>query len=204
METLDFITKEWNIDATQESPILIPYGRFKDLPKLLNKLDFKVGAEIGVHQGTYSKTLLQRIPGLKLYGIDLWKSYSGYKDFTKHNLSEAHQMAIDNTKAFDCELIQGWSDSKEILNRFADESLDFIFIDGNHAYEWVVWDIANWSKKVKKGGIIFGHDYDDYTNSKRWKEMGVIPAIDGWTKSYKIAPWFVLGNNRNRCFMWVN
>ena len=40
-----------------------------------------------------------------------------------------------------------------------DESLDFVYIDANHAYDWVVQDIELWYPKVKKGGILWGHDY---------------------------------------------
>lgn len=42
---------------------------------------------------------------------------------------------------------------------FADESVDFVFIDGCHEVESVRRDIADWYPKVKVGGIIAGHDY---------------------------------------------
>jgi predicted O-methyltransferase YrrM len=90
-----------------------------------------------------------------------------------------------------------------VAKEFEDESLDFVFIDGNHAYEWVVQDIALWSKKVRKGGIIYGHDFDDYSHNRRWKEMHVIWAVDGWMKSYKIHPWFVLEGNKNKSWMYI-
>ena len=202
METLDFIVKEWNIDLSQESPIMVARGRHKDVPKLFAKLGFKKGAEVGVYQGDYSRKLLKRIPGLKLYGIDIWKKYGAYRDFGEATLGAAYALAEKNTEGYDCELIRGWS--HEVVEQFEDESLDFVFVDGNHAYEYVVQDIALWSKKVRKGGVVYGHDFDDYSKSnKLYNRMCVIPAVEGWMKSYRIKPWFVITNNKNKCWMYV-
>ena len=42
---------------------------------------------------------------------------------------------------------------------FADESIDFVFIDADHSYESVKKDIEAWLPKIRKNGIISGHDY---------------------------------------------
>jgi GT2 family glycosyltransferase/predicted O-methyltransferase YrrM len=42
---------------------------------------------------------------------------------------------------------------------YKDSSLDFVFIDAAHDYESVKKDINAWFPKIKKGGIIAGHDY---------------------------------------------
>jgi len=201
LETLNHIVDKYKIDLSKASPFHIQCGRFQEIPKLFNELGFKTGAEIGVHQAGYSEWLLKAMPQLKLYGIDLWESYKGYKDFGKHDLDDAYFNAQERVKDYDCELIKGWSN--EVVKQFKDESLDFVNIDGNHAYEYVVEDIANWSKKVRLGGIVYGHDFDDYTNRRRWKLMHVIQAVEGWMKSYRIHPWFVLEGNRNRSWMYV-
>lgn len=201
MDTLNYILDKYNVTAYDDKPIYLDIGRFKDVPRLFNELGFKKGAEIGVHEGSYSRWLVRQIKGLKLYGIDLWDSYPGYKDFQKHNLHEAKQKAIDNVKGYDVEFIQDWSD--KAADQFEDGSLDFVFIDGNHQFEWVVADIAKWSKKVRPGGIVYGHDYDDYTNHRRWNEMSVIPAVDGWVKAHKIAPLFIVSRNKNKSWLYV-
>lgn len=196
------MVEKYKIDLTQESPIMIPIGRFKDIPRLFKELGFTEGAEIGVYQGDYSRKLLKQIPNLHLIGVDLWETYPGFKDFEKNDLADARNRALKNVEGFNCEMITGWS--ADVAKTIPDGSLDFIFIDCNHAYEHVVWDLANWTPKVRKGGIIYGHDYDDYSNhSRRWSEMNVINAVNGWTASYKIKPWFVITNNKNKCWLYV-
>lgn len=47
----------------------------------------------------------------------------------------------------------------DVVKQFKDESLDFVYIDGNHSFQHVVNDLCEWEKKVKVGGIVAGHDY---------------------------------------------
>jgi predicted O-methyltransferase YrrM len=68
--------------------------------------------------------------------------------------------------------------SVEAANSFPDESLDFVFIDASHTYENVLQDIKAWLPKVKKGGIISGHDYFDYDQVKEGSYPGVRKAVD--------------------------
>jgi|TARA_R100001463_G_scaffold82261_1_gene136860 predicted O-methyltransferase YrrM len=55
--------------------------------------------------------------------------------------------------------IQGRSDNPDILNKFEDEEIDFIMIDGAHEYDAVKDDIINWYPKLKSNGVMFGDDY---------------------------------------------
>lgn len=51
------------------------------------------------------------------------------------------------------------SDSVSASEKYTDDSLDFVFIDGDHRYEYVLADIKAWLPKVKQGGMLAGHDY---------------------------------------------
>lgn len=62
-------------------------------------------------------------------------------------------------------------DSKEAHIHFEDGELDAIFFDGDHSHEGFEKDINLWYPKVKKGGIISGHDYI-------WGGKGIKPVID--------------------------
>ena len=50
--------------------------------------------------------------------------------------------------------------SMDAVKQYADESLDFVLIDGSHEYEDVVNDITEWLKKVKPGCMLAGDDYE--------------------------------------------
>jgi hypothetical protein len=42
---------------------------------------------------------------------------------------------------------------------YNDKTLNCVFIDASHEYQDVYSDIKNWMPKIKKGGILAGHDF---------------------------------------------
>ena len=62
------------------------------------------------------------------------------------------------------------------MKSFADESLDFIYIDGDHSYKAVKADFEAWWPKIRPGGYVFGDDYGSKGSS------GVKPAIDQFAR----------------------
>lgn len=69
------------------------------------------------------------------------------------------------------------STSQLTLNSFQDSYFDWIYIDGNHSYEFVLDDLILSYKKIKKGGVIIG---DDYITSGWWG-MDIINAVKKFT-----------------------
>ena len=120
------------------------------------------GVEIGVFKGQFSKEILSRWNG-KLYMVDVWRPLGKeYEDASNHSIHvNAYAETMDNIKGLEDRGIMVRSDSKSASEIFADNSLDFIYIDANHAYDFVVEDIKIWFPKLKKGGIFAGHDYID-------------------------------------------
>lgn len=146
----------------------IPQNR-RDLARLFKG----IGAEIGVEKGLFSKYIAKT--STKLYCIDVWKVHVGFGDHvTQDHLDSFLEQAKERMRSFNCEFIRKFS--LDAVKDFADESLDFVYIDANHRYEDVRDDIREWSKKVKKGGIVSGHDYVDKIGPDY--PYGVIKAVD--------------------------
>lgn len=77
--------------------------------------------------------------------------------------------------------------STEASKQFEDNSLDFVFIDASHQYQDVKNDLKHWLPKVKKGGIIAGHDY---VPGHPESNIGVVKAVNEFFnyKSLEIGP----------------
>lgn len=117
------------------------------------------GAEIGVDKGILFGMLLKHCPTLHLIGVDLFPDR-----VRSHRAFANAEHYADRAR-----LIEG--DSVESAAQVEDGSLDFVFIDADHSYDAVRRDIEAWRPKVKPGGWLGGHDYNQ-------KFPGVIRAVD--------------------------
>lgn len=188
VSTLETLLQKYNITLNgQDSPISIPNVGREQLAELFCELGFTLGAEIGVDQGEYSEILCSRNPNLHLLCVDPWETYDGWIGF-KREPEDAYDIARERLKNHDCTFIR--KRSLDALADLADNSLDFVYVDSNHRFEYVVADIAGWSRKVRSGGIVSGHDYISRGPSIH---LQVIPAVQGYTKAYSIDPWFLFG-----------
>jgi hypothetical protein len=89
------------------------------------------------------------------------------------------------------QIIKGFS--VDVARTLPDNSLDFVYIDGNHEFQHVVNDMCEWYKKVRPGGILAGHDY--IRRRKYAYLMHVIPAVHAFIDVYGIRPLFLLGRS---------
>lgn len=212
MDTLSFILNKYDIslEDLNRNPYPIPNIIRDDLALLFNELNFTVGAEIGVESGAYSDVLLSSNIGLTLYSIDAWKSYRGYRDHTS-------QVKLDgfyaNTQArlakYGERSIIWKKSSADALHDIPDGSLDFVYIDANHAFFNVAFDIHHWLPKLRVGGIISGHDYKKH---KEGINIHVKQVVNAYIDSYFIKPVFIVGSDAkpegsrrddSRSFFWV-
>lgn len=121
-----------------------------------------VGIEIGVKTGRYSQAILERSQ-LHLYLLDAWRHFeTGYTD--RHNTSTSTHLSfmtktIERLKEFEGRFTVIRDTSENGARLFNDEYFDFAYIDANHSYESCLHDLNLWFPKVKKGGVIAGHDY---------------------------------------------
>lgn len=193
MNTLEYILKKFNLEFNENTRLPIEIRDFdrETMATLFKELGFKVGVEVGVRGGGYSMVLCRDIPGLKLYGIDPYEVHEGYLDHTlQSSLDNFEKEAREKLAPYPTyEFIKKYS--MDAVKDFENESLDFVYIDGDHSFETVTEDISKWGKKVRKGGIISGDDYFDHKGPSR---IHVYQVIRGYTDAYRIKPWFVVGS----------
>jgi hypothetical protein len=133
-----------------------------NLAEMFGVLGFKKGAEIGVRGGDYTEILCQNIPTLeKLYAIDPWDvvpddpSSEAYgKDRQNIYYERAKSKLVKYPQV---EIVRKLSN--DAVKDIPFNSLDFVYIDGAHTFDYVMLDLIEWTKRVKPGGIVSGDDY---------------------------------------------
>jgi predicted O-methyltransferase YrrM len=122
------------------------YG-LEELIKENLKPEFVI-CEIGSFVG-YS-TMLFAYYCKEIYSIDLFSPTFNGIDY--------EPLYDQNIKPFkNIHKIKG--DSQIVHSQFEDNYFDFVYVDGSHLYLDVKKDIEKWLPKVKKGGLLGGHDY---------------------------------------------
>lgn len=122
--------------------------------------------EVGCWKGRSSAYMAVEInnsgKAIRFDCVDTWKGseteegHQQDKYVVTNSLYEKFLQNVDRVKHI-VNSIRGYS--VEIAKTYQDDSLDFVFIDGDHRYECVAEDIKAWLPKVKSGGILSGHDY---------------------------------------------
>jgi predicted O-methyltransferase YrrM len=185
-------------------PVLIPNSSRKDLAGLFAELGFRKGAEIGTGRGSYAIVLARHNPKCRIYCIDPWETYDELKDWPDQNVLNEYWISAQQRlgKFPEVRIIRKYS--MDALSDFPDNSLDFVFIDGNHSFPYVAEDIFYWEKKVRPGGIVSGHDY--LKVPRKDVVVQVREVVDAYTEAFKIKKWFVVDEcSLKRCgsFFWV-
>ena len=119
-----------------------------------------VMAEIGSFQGT--STQLFSLFAKTVYSVDCYD----YHVPPTGRIPEMDEMFIEAEKIF----IQRTSDIANIIKikktstdaalDFEDNSLDCVYVDAEHLYDYIREDVRTWKDKIKNGGILCGHDWD--------------------------------------------
>jgi hypothetical protein len=115
------------------------------------------GAEIGIYLGETAEYCLRNLKPRMYYMIDPYDEFGGRsrEDWTEIYIwisgifqNRPNVQFIRDTSENACKM-------------FRDKELDFVYIDANHDYKYVEKDINIWYNKIKKGGVLSGHDFDN-------------------------------------------
>lgn len=167
-------------------------GSRDTLAELMGEAGLNIGAEIGVRDGDYSAVLCKANPNLKLKCVDPWIAFSRT---TKEAKASWHfRRAREKLTPYGVEFMK--MTGMEALKLVPDVSLDFVYIDANHDFDSVSMDIIYWTKKVRPGGIVSGHDYH------KMYQYGVIPAVETYTRAHNITQWY-LTTEQYPSYFWV-
>lgn len=172
-----------------------PFERLSNLRMCENL----VGAEIGVAGGEHALSLLETLSIKKLYLIDPYDIYETYTEGKQHYGADGS--GLNKFKASAEKLLSKFSDRivwvREMSSDAAysiTEELDFVYVDGNHAEDFVRQDINNFFPKLSSRGVIGGHDF--YNGFQR-EHDGVVnavlssPLLRGYQMRVEVPDWWV-------------
>lgn len=198
-------------DVARVMTIEVPAAQIR-AEEILSRINVPnpIGAEIGVFTAALSSRLLQK-EGLTLYMVDPWtisdknseyaKSGDFHADLTQEQQDRYYENSRNVVSRFGEKAIILRKPSVEAAKEIQDKTLDFVFIDADHSYEGCKADILAWAPKVRDGGLLCGHDY----NNVEYPCFGVDRAVDEFSESINVPielgenfTWFIRLENQLR------
>jgi hypothetical protein len=148
--------------------------------------------EVGVREGFNAYQLLNTTD--RLEELTLVDNYAG--EFEKFE-----NVMRETLKPFWNRCVFHKTDSISASNLIKDNSIDYIYIDGDHSEQAVLADIEAWYPKVKDGGVLAGHD---------WWKLDVKKSVIAFAQKYQCrlfacSPMFsttVLSQNEGEFMDW--
>jgi hypothetical protein len=177
--------------------------------KYIKNIQNGVFVEIGTDRGEFADFILSTNSSCTLYCIDPYIKYDEYDDAINNVTGD---VLYENVKL---KLINKYQDRIKFIRKFSHDAvddiadnIDFVYIDGNHCYNYVYQDINDWFPKIKSNGIIIGDDAVDIDNKKRdenndiyiewmkgcYGKYGVIKAFEDFIKKNKCSFTKLIGN----------
>ena len=177
------------VDATAGNGLLPSFRNRLHLAAHLKSLGLRDGVELGVRGGMHTEQLLDIWHARRFVLVDAWTSlrqlprshgydaqYAGathdrFFDLTmqrrlqRPSCSETIGEAVRSGGrcGTSIEVCRNWT--HVCAERFADASFDYIYVDALHDYKGVLRDLTQWWPKLRRGGIMAGHDYHDANSS---------------------------------------
>jgi len=145
-----------------------------------------VGAEVGVWKGDFAAGALRVVGPTRLHLIDPWafeagEPYDGawYGGGIARSQADMDAVYEEVRGRFAHEIERGVvvvhrGPSADVGPTFDDDYFDWVYIDGNHLYEFVRRDLEIFGAKVRRHGYLAGDDY----GVPGWWEDGVTRAVD--------------------------
>lgn len=126
--------------------------------------------EVGTRYGDLALEVVTQRPDIELTVVDNWAD----------KFADGEAITRDRLKG-KATIHKGLS--TETARFFSDKSLDFVYIDAAHDYQSVKADVEAWWPKVKAGGMLGGHDFEQKPDDGFWGPIEVEAAVNDWAKA---------------------
>ena len=123
-------------------------------------------AEIGVWEGKFARRVLDLNPPRRYHLIDPWlfqseypkRWYGGKRAQSQEDMDRIYERIVNELGSRENVVVhRGFSE--KVVEEFENEYFDWVYVDGNHSYDFVKRDFELYWEKLKPGGFMAGDDY---------------------------------------------
>lgn len=168
-----------NINGTELSNIVSgSSSRFDIWNRFLKESKSVNLAEVGVWKGDFAKNVLETNSDIEKYFlIDPWQHLDNWNkpwNVADDTFDEIYLEALANTRKYSEKTIVLRGTVADVISQIPDNSLDFVYIDGDHTLRGITIDLLKIYPKIKTNGFIAG---DDFLNTPWQHDVQFEPTL---------------------------
>ena len=160
-----------------------------------------VVVEIGTYLGNNARSMLEHMNIEKLYIIDPYERYEQYTCYPDKDFEKVYHAAQKKLASYENKIVWIKKHSNSAINDIP--QADYIYIDGNHSYEYVLNDMQNYWPKIKNNGILAGHDiankksvkkaYDQFLTDIKIEKVVEVMKKESKIQTFETTPdWWII------------
>jgi hypothetical protein len=193
----------WKLETVQELPKIVGWctaERAKAIMEFMYKERPLICVEIGAFGGSTTFPIARSIQFIgrgKVWAIDAWDAQRAAgafshdsPDFTWWSQVDMHRCYLEFSRLMSQKSLKNCcccairKPSQDAVHLFSDESIDFLYLDGDSSEEGSLRDVLLYFPKVKTGGFIWINDAD--YDSKRESVAYLMDRCE-WIKEFSIS-----------------
>lgn len=155
--------------------------RFTFWANFINEYGLRSIVEIGVYRGEFTEYILKHCPSIqKYYLIDPWRHLNGWNkpaNTTDNEFNNFFKETIERTSFASSKLIILRGMTIDVIHNIPDDSVDLIYVDGDHTLKGITIDLLNAWNKAKSLGFVAGDDFTPtiWQHSNRFEPSLIFP-----------------------------
>jgi len=156
-------------------------SRFEIWEQFCTEQKITQAAEIGVYRGEFAAGLLKAVPSIEQYTmIDSWRNLGDWNmplNADQETFESWYNETMERTDFAKEKRVVLRGTTQEVVDQVPDQSLDYIYIDGDHTLRGITIDLIKWYPKVKPGGFITGDDFGKniFQHPLRFEPIPIFP-----------------------------
>ena len=149
--------------------------------RIVNAVQARSFAEVGVFRGHFAEQVLKDCESIdQYYMIDPWRHLDDWNkpaNRSDREFTEIKNEALSRTEFASDKRIILQGKTTEVSSEIPDDSLDFVYIDGDHTLRGIAIDLIRMWPKIKEGGVVAGDDFCSsiWQHDKKYEPTLIFP-----------------------------
>lgn len=145
--------------------------------------------EVGTYEGHNAKSMFEELFVVRMVCVDPYQVYDEDYQLDYKLINEAKGKSYKILSKHEDKIDRVFQTSKAAFSLLKNSEFEFIYLDGDHRYQYVKWELENYWDLLEKNGIMAGHDID---HQGVFKAVGEFALKNNLKLNLRFPDWWIV------------